>query len=132
MTDTNAQPDWRRPLTTELDLSPLPVPLRWAEGGQVVRLHNSRISLDIIVSYYRRGYTAELIADTYPWLNLSDIHLVIAFYLRNKKAVRDYLREVYWQADQGWAETAAKGYTSEESYQAYLESRVDAWFDKDC
>jgi uncharacterized protein (DUF433 family) len=132
MTDTKAQPNRSRPLAVELDLSPMSVPLNWAEEGRVVRLHNSRISLDIIVSYYRRGYTAELIADTYPWLNLSDIHLVIAFYLRNKEAVRDYLRESYRRADEGWAESAANGFTSEESYQAYLESRADDWFDKDC
>ena len=132
MTQTKAQPDWRRPLETPLDFSPMPVPLRWAEEGQVVRLNNSRISLDIILSYYKRGYTAELIADTYPWLNLSDIYLVIAFYLRNKESVREYLRESYRRADQGWAKSLADGFTSEESYQAYLESRADDWFDKDC
>ncbi len=103
ITEANAQTDWRRPLTTELDLSPMPVPLHWVEEGQVVRLHISRISLDIILSYYKRGYTVELIADTYPWLNLSDIYLVIVFYLRNKEFVRDYLRESYRQAESGSA-----------------------------
>ena len=132
MTDTNTKPDWRRPLETRLDFSPMPVPLRWAEEGMVVRLNNSRISLDIILSYYKQGYTAELIADTYPWLELSDIYLVIAFYLRNKESVRDYLRESYRQADKGWAESLANGFTSEESYQAYVESRADDWFDKEC
>ena len=44
----------------------MPVPLRWAEGGLVVRLNNSRIALDIIVSRYRRGYTPEMIVDNYP------------------------------------------------------------------
>ena len=132
MTDTKAEPNWRGPLETELDLSPMPVPLHWAEEGQVIRLHNSRISLDFIVSRYRRGYTAELIADAYPWLSLSDIYLVIAFYLRNKVAVRDYLRESYRRADQNWAEMAAKGITSQESYQAYIESRGEDWFERDC
>ena len=132
MTQTKAQPDWRRPLETSLDLSAMPVPLRWAEGGLVVRLNNSRIALDIIVSRYRRGYTPEMIVDNYPWLELSDIYLIIAFYLRNKESVRDYLRESYQQADLGWAQSFAEGFTSEESYQAYLESRADDWFDKDC
>ncbi len=134
MTDANAQADRRTPLTTELDLSsmPVPVPLRWAEEGQVVRLNNSRISLDIIISFYKRGYTAEMIGDDYPWLELSDIYLVIAFYLRNKESVRDYLRESYRRADQGWANSLANGFTSEESYQAYLESRADDWFERDC
>ena len=132
MRKTKAQPDWRRPLETPLDLSAMEVPLRWAEGGLVVRLKNSRISLDIIVSRYRRGYTPEMIVDSYPWLELSDIYLIIAFYLRNKESVRDYLRESYRQADQGWAQSLAEGFTSEESYQAYVESRADDWFDKDC
>lgn len=132
MTQTKARPDWRRPLETPLDFSPMPVPLRWAEGGLVVRLNNSRIALDIIVSRYRRGYTPEMIVGNYPWLELSDIYLIIAFYLRNKESVRDYLRESYRQADLGWAQSFAEGFTSEESYQAYLESRADEWFDKDC
>ena len=132
MNDANAQADRRTPLTTELDLTPMPVPLRWAEEGQVVRLNNSRISLDIIISFYKRGYTAEMIGNDYPWLELSDIYLVIAFYLRNKESVRDYLRESYRRADQGWAESLASGYTSDESYQAYLESRADDWFERDC
>ena len=132
MTDANAQTYWRSPLTTELDLSSMPVPLHWAEGGLVVRLNNSRISLDIIISFYKRGYTAEIIGDDYPWLELSDIYLVIAFYLRNKESVRDYLRESYRRADQGWANSLANGFTSEESYQAYLESRAKDWFERDC
>ena len=132
MTDANTQAGQHMPLTTELDLSPMPVPLRWAEEGQVVRLKESRISLDIIVSFYKRGYTAEMIGDAYPWLGLSDIYLVIAFYLRNKESVRDYLRESYRRADQGWAESLADGFTTEESYQSYLDSRAKDWFDRDC
>ena len=132
MTDTNAQTDSRRPLNTELDLSAMPVPLNWAEGGEVVRLNNSRISLDIIISRYKRGYTAEMIAHSYPWLELSDIYLVIAFYLRNEESVRDYLRESYRRADQSWAKSLADGYTSEESHQAYIESRAQDWFERDC
>ncbi len=125
MTDTNAQPDWRRPLTTELDLSPLPVPLRWAEEGQVVRLHNSRISLDIIISRYKRGYTPELIADSYPWLELSDIYLIIAFYLRNKKTVHGYLCEREERADEISTRAFADGLMSEEDWQAWCDSRPE-------
>ena len=73
-----------------------------------------------------------MIGDAYPWLGLSDIYLVIAFYLRNKESVRDYLRESYRRADQGWAESLADGFTTEESYQAYLDSRAKDWFDRDC
>ena len=125
MTDANAQAGRHMPLTTELDLSPMPVPLRWAEEGQVVRLNNSRISLDIIISFYRRGYTAELIADNYPWLELSDIYLTIAFYLRNKDQVRAYLLEREERANEISERAFADGLMSEEDWKAWRESRPD-------
>ena len=132
MIETSTQPDWRRPLETELDLSPMPVPLYWAEGGQALRVCGSRISLEVILTYYRMGYTAEMIADTYPWLSLADIYLVIAFYLRNKKAVHAHLRKSHAKADTEWAAMVAEGITSEESYQAYCEYRGTEWFNEEC
>ena len=123
MTDANAQADRRTPLTTELDLSPMPVPLRWAEEGQVVRLNNSRISLDIIISFYKRGYTAEMIGDDYPWLDLSDIYLVIAFYLRNKDQVHAYLLEREERANEISERAFADGLMSEEDMKVWREGR---------
>lgn len=125
MTQTKAQPDWRRPLETSLDLSAMPVPLRWAEGGLVVRLQNSRIEFDIIVSRYRRGYTPEMIVDSYPWLELSDIYVIIAFYLRNKEAVHDYLCEKEERADEISARSYADGFMSEEDWRYWCDSRAE-------
>ena len=132
MTDTNSQPNYSRPLEKELDLSPIPVPLYWAEGGQVVRVNGSRISLEDIITWYKVGYTAEMIGKSYPWLELSDIYLVIAFYLRNKKDVHAHLRETSERADAGWAEMAANGVVSQEGYKAYCESRAHDWFNDEC
>ena len=125
MTQTKAQPDWRRPLETPLDFSPMPVPLRWAEGGLAVRLKNSRIDLDLIVSRYRRGYTPEMIVDSYSWLELSDIYLIIAFYLRNKEAVHDYLCEREERADEISANSYADGFMSEEDWQYWCDTRAE-------
>lgn len=125
MTDANGKSDWRRPLETELDLSPMPVPLRWAEGGLVVRLKDSRISLDVIVSRYRRGYTPEMIVDSYPWLELSDIYLIIAFYLRNKESVHDYLCEMEERADEISARSYADGFMSEEDWQYWCDGQME-------
>ena len=122
----------RQPLEPRLDFSAMPVPLRWAEGGQIVRLCESRISLEIIIGFYRMGYTAEMIADTYPWLDLADIYLVIAFYLRNKKSVHAHLQETYERADKEWADMLELGITSEESYMAYCEIRGTEWFNEEC
>jgi uncharacterized protein (DUF433 family) len=125
MNDANAQADRRTPLTTELDLTPMPVPLRWAEEGQVVRLNNSRISLDIIISFYKRGYTAEMIGNDYPWLELSDIYLVIAFYLRNKDRVHAYLLEREKRANEIAEGAFADGLMSEEDMTIWRESRPE-------
>ncbi len=125
MTDTNTKPDWRRPLETPLDFSPMPVPLRWAEGGLVVRLKNSRIDIDLIVSRYRKGYTPEMIVDSYPWLELSDIYLIIAFYLRNKESVHDYLCEREERADEISENSYADGFMSEEDWQYWCDSRPE-------
>ncbi len=73
-----------------------------------------------------------MIIDNYPWPDLSDIYPSIAFYLRNKESVRDYLRESYRRVDQGWAQSFAEGFTSGESYCAHLENRADDRFDQDC
>ena len=132
MADAETEIAYRQPLQPRLDFSAMPVPLRWAEGGQVVRLWGSRISLEIIIGYYRMGYTAEMIAETYPWLELADIYLVIAFYLKNKKAVHAHLQETYERADKEWADMLARGITSEESYMAYCEIRGKEWFNEGC
>ena len=132
MTDTDTQPDHRRPLETELDLSPQPVPLYWAEGGQVVRVRGSRISLEHIITYYRMGYTPQMIAESCPTVGLADIYSVIAYYLSHKKAVHAHLRETSERADEEWAEMAAKGIVPEDSYRAYCESRTTDWFNEDC
>ena len=107
----------------------MPVPLRWAEEGQVVRIVPGRvISLEDIITYYRMGYTAEMIAcDTYPWLGLADIYLVIAFYLAEqvKSAVHAHLRENIGVGGRGMGKDGGRqwDHVSEESYKAYCESR---------
>ena len=130
--DVQAENGLNRPLESELDLSPMAAPLYWAEGGQALRVCGSRISLEVILTYYRMGYTAEMIAETYPWLDLADIYLVIAFYVRNKRAVHAHLRKSHELADVEWAEMAARGITLEESYRAYCEDRGTEWFNEEC
>ena len=87
MLDTDAQSGWRRPLEKGLDSSAMAVPLYWAEGGQVVRVCGSRISLEDIITWYKMGCTAEMICEDYPRLELGDIYMAIAYYLRNKETI---------------------------------------------
>ena len=132
MLDTDGRAGCSGPLARGLDLSAMAVPLYWAEGGQVVRVCGSRISLEDVITWYRMGCTAEMICEDYPWLELGDIYLVIGFYLRNKKEVHAHLRETSERADAGWAKMAANGVVSAESYKAYCESRAQDWFNDEC
>lgn len=80
-----------------LVLTDQPVPLRTDEGG-VLRVGNTRVSLDSVVYNYKNGATAEQITDAFPTLDLADIHLVIGYYLRHRKEVEDYLADQEHQA----------------------------------
>src|SRR5260221_10691345 len=68
-----------------------PPPLRVDEGG-VVRVGNSRVSLDLVVEQYENGMTPEDLIRAYDTLELADIHAVIAYYLRHRDKVRAYLK----------------------------------------
>src|SRR5215831_7907915 len=67
-------------------------PLREDQGG-VVRVGNSRISLDLVVEQYENGMTPEDMVRAYDTLALADVHAVIAYYLRHREEVRGYLKQ---------------------------------------
>ncbi len=73
-------------------ISDHPVPLRTDAGG-VVRIGASRVSLDSVVYDYQNGATAEQIAFDFSTLDLADIHAVIAWYLRHREEVEQYLTD---------------------------------------
>ena len=64
--------------------------LRIDEGG-VVRVGKSRVSLDLVVEQYENGMTPEDMVRAYDTLALADVHAVIAYYLRHRDDVREYL-----------------------------------------
>src|SRR5205809_2590545 len=66
-------------------------PLRVDEGG-VVRVGNSRISLDLIVEQYENGMAPEDMVRAYDTLMLADVYAVMAYYLRHRDEVRAYLK----------------------------------------
>jgi uncharacterized protein (DUF433 family) len=76
-------------LTTPQTLS---LPLRTDEGG-AIRVGNSRVVLDVIIREFLNGADAEAIARAYPTLELADVYAVIAYYLRHREEVDDYLRD---------------------------------------
>lgn len=78
-------------------VSDQPVPLQVDDGG-VVRVGNTRVSLASVVYDYKNGATAEQIAFDFPTLDLADIHAVIAYYLRHREGVEQYLAEQQQEA----------------------------------
>ena len=61
------------------------------EGGW--RIANSRVSLDSVISAFLDGETPEAIAAEFPTVTAKQIQGALAFYLRNKREVDDYLVE---------------------------------------
>ena len=80
-----------REVAVFLPLQDDPLPLRVDEGG-AVRVGNSRISLDLLVEQYENGMTPEDMVRAYDTLLLADVHAAIAYYLRHRNEVRDYLK----------------------------------------
>ncbi len=79
-----------------ITLNPLtaqPAPLRTDEHG-VVRIGNTRVTLETVIMAFRNGFSAEEIVLKYPTLNLTDVYAVIAYYLWNQPAVDAYLERV--------------------------------------
>ncbi|PSR17022.1 hypothetical protein C8255_14785 [filamentous cyanobacterium CCP3] len=58
----------------------------------VVLVGNTRVTLDTVVTAFLEGATAEEIVEQYPVLQLADVYSVIAYYLRRKPEVDDYLK----------------------------------------
>ncbi len=68
-----------------------PVPLRRDAQG-VIRVADTRVTLDTVVAAFESGASAEEIAEDYP-LRLDDVYAVVTYYLRHQDEVRGYLEE---------------------------------------
>lgn len=75
------------------------VPLTTDDNG-VIRVGDTRVTLDTVVGAFQEGATAEEILHQYPSLSLADIYAVIAYYLRRRQEVDAYLAERHAQADE--------------------------------
>jgi uncharacterized protein (DUF433 family) len=66
------------------------IPIETDKNG-VIRVGNTRVTLETFVSAFNGGSTAEEIVYQYPVLNLADVYAVITYYLRNRNTVEKYL-----------------------------------------
>lgn len=74
------------------------VPLVMDEDG-VIHVGKTRVLLDTVIAAFLDGATAEEIVYQYPSLHPADVYSVIAYYLRRRKEVDDYLERRQEQAE---------------------------------
>jgi uncharacterized protein (DUF433 family) len=79
-------------------MTTLQAPLRLDESG-VIRVGNSRISLDLLVEHYEKGVTPDDMVRAYDTLKLDDVHATIAYYLLHTDEVRAYVKRRAEAAD---------------------------------
>lgn len=75
------------------------IPLETDAHG-VIRVSNTRVTLDTIVTAFKDGATAEEIAQQYPTVPLADVYYVIGYYLHKRDEVDEYLGKRRREADE--------------------------------
>jgi uncharacterized protein (DUF433 family) len=78
--------DWHGPFEAE------PLPLRVLENGSI-RIGKTRVMLELVISAFDHGASPEyIVRAVYTTLDLADVYAVIAYYLRHRDEIRDYMR----------------------------------------
>lgn len=74
----------------------------------VLRVGQTRVSLDSVVYAFRNGDSAESIREQYPALSLEEVYGAIAYYLANRDEVHHYLerQDKVWEEQRRHAEQA--------------------------
>ncbi len=75
------------------------IPLETDTDG-VIRVSNTRVTLDTLITAFKDGATAEEIAQQYPTVPLADVYYVIGYYLHKRDEVEEYLEKRKQQADE--------------------------------
>src|SRR5260370_12183845 len=66
----------------------------------VMRVRNTRVTLESLVAAFSEGATAEEIAQQYPSASLADIYQVIGYYLRHQAELEEYFSRRRQSADE--------------------------------
>ncbi len=72
----------------------------------VIRIGNTRVTLLSLVNAYQQGASAEEIMQDFPTLSLSEIYTTIAYYLKHRPEVDQYLNGLREQAQQMWSKNS--------------------------
>lgn len=68
------------------------IPLTYDADG-ALRVGGTRVTLDVIISAFLDGGTAEEIAQQYPSVSLADLYSVIGYYLSHSEEAEQYLAQ---------------------------------------
>jgi uncharacterized protein (DUF433 family) len=98
-----------------------PVPLRIDDTG-AIRVGPSRVTLDVLLEYWRLGMKPEEIARGLDTLTLADVHGALAYYYRHQTEIDNYLRQRAAEADKLRQEIES----ANASRLAPLKARLDA------
>lgn len=66
------------------------IKLTKTEAG-VLRVGDSRVSLDTVIAAFAQGSSPEQIVEDYDSLELGEVYAVISYYLQNREEVETYL-----------------------------------------
>jgi uncharacterized protein (DUF433 family) len=104
-----------------------PLPLRQDEHGSI-RVGNTRVLLELVIRAYQGGATAEEIARRFATLELADVHAVLAYYLRHRQEVDEYMarREAEAEELRKRIQVAATPRVTREELQARWDARSGA------
>lgn len=67
------------------------VPPLQEDNAGALRVGETRVLLELVIRAFQDGATPEAIAQRYDTLMLSDVYAVIAYYLRHRSDVEEYL-----------------------------------------
>jgi uncharacterized protein (DUF433 family) len=76
-----------------------PLPLHADEHGSI-RVGNTRVLLEFVIHAYQDGATPEQIVKRFDTLHLADVHAVIAYYLRHRQEIEEYLSRRETEAEE--------------------------------
>jgi uncharacterized protein (DUF433 family) len=86
---------------------PIEVPLHTDKDG-IIRVGKTRVTLQTVIIDFNKGASPEEIVHHYPALTLSDVYLVIGYYLQNLAGVDEYVRDQQERSLQAHLEYEAK------------------------
>lgn len=86
-------------MSVQVKFQAIAPPFRRDEAGGI-RIGQSRVTLDSVLTAYQARSTPEEIAIQYSVLDLADIYATITYYLTHRQQMDDYLAQRRQQAQQ--------------------------------